>query len=123
MTMNTMNTSTQLRKVFTTAILGALAAGFAGLSAGAGMIESSVTVKYGDLNLSNPLGATALYSRIVAAAHQVCDSSNDLASQVRAHACLNKAISEAVTKVGHPGLIAVYIEKNRQPLPVTVAAR
>ncbi len=121
--MNSMNTSTRIRKVFATAILGALAAGFAGLSAGAGMIESSVTVKYGDLNLSNAVGAAALYSRIVAAARQVCDSPNDLASQASARACRNKAISEAVTKVGHPGLIAVYNAKNPQPLPVTVAAR
>ncbi len=122
--MNAINTSTPVRRLFAAAIFGALAAGFTGLSAAAdGNIERSVTVKFGDLNLSNPQGASALYSRIVAAAHQVCDAPVDLASMAKAKACLNKAISDAVTRVGHPNLIAVYDAKNPHPLPVTVAAR
>ena len=123
--MNTMTKSSELRRLFATAILGALAAGFAGVSAGADrMVERSVTVKYGDLNLSNPQGATTLYRRIVGAAHEVCDLPyDDLSSGAKARACVDKAISNAVTKVGHPELIAIYNAMNRQPLPVTVATR
>ena len=122
--MNTINTSTQLGKLVATAILSAFAAGFAGLSGASDAIaEQSVTVKYGDLNLSNQQGASALYRRIVLAAHQVCDSTQDLSAPAKAKACRDKAIADAVTKVGHPGLIAVYSANNRQPLPATVAAR
>jgi UrcA family protein len=122
--MNTTNTSTQLRRLVATAILGAFAAGFAGLSTAADtIVQKSVTVKYGDLNLSNPKGASALYSRIVSAAHEVCDMPEDFRYMSRALACRDKAIKEAVTKIGNPGLIAVYNSKNREPLPATVAAR
>jgi UrcA family protein len=86
----------------------------------------SQTVKYGDLILSNPEGAATLYRRIVAAANNVC-SSNDtdlrvLTSQVNLNGCIHKATMEAVTKVGHPELTAVYNSKNRHPLPITVAS-
>ena len=66
--MNRMTTSTQLRRLIATAILGALASGFAGVSAADDSDVRSKTVKYGDLNLSNPQGAAALYGRIVQAA-------------------------------------------------------
>jgi UrcA family protein len=122
--MNTMNSSSQLRRLVATAILGAFASGLAGFSAAAdGVIEQTVTVKYGDLNLSNPQGSAALYRRIVSAAHDVCDTTQDLSSLARAKVCRDKAISDAVTKVGHPGLIALYNANHRQPLPATVAAR
>ncbi len=122
--MNTTNTSAQFRKLVAIAIFGALATGLAGISAAAdNVITKSVTVKYGDLNLSNPQGATALYGRIVSAAHDVCDTPEDFRDMSQAHACRDKAIKDAVTKIGHPGLIAVYNSKNREPLPATVAAR
>jgi UrcA family protein len=123
--MNTITKSTDLRLFFATAILGALAAGFAMVSAAAdGMVVRSLTVKYGDLNLSNPEGATILYRRIVGAAHEVCDPpSSELSALSQTRACIDKAIADAVTKVGHPALVAIYNAKNRQPLPVTVAAR
>ena len=120
--MNTMTTSTQLRGLIATAILGALASGFAGVSAAADSGARSMTVKYGDLNLSNPQGAATLYRRIVQAAHAVCDSSDDSPWSLAAvHSCVNKAVTDAVTEVGQPQLIAVYNAKNRQPLPFTLA--
>jgi UrcA family protein len=116
--------STQGRRLVVTAVLGAFVAACAGLSAAAdGVFEHSVTVNYGDLNLSNPQGAKALYSRIVSAAHDVCDMSENLAQLARQKACRDKAIADAVTKVGSPALIAVYNAKNRQRLAVNVAAR
>jgi UrcA family protein len=120
--MNTMTTSTQLRGLIATAILGALASGFAGVSAAADSGARSTTVKYGDLNLSDPQGAATLYRRIVQAARAVCDSP-DISPWAMAavHDCVNKAVTDAVTKVGQPQLIAVYNAKNRQPLPFTLA--
>jgi UrcA family protein len=119
--MNT-TTSTCLHALVTSAILGALAAGFTGVSAAGDLTVRSITVKYGDLNLSNPQGAATLYSRIVRAANEVCGPPDDsLWFRSDARACLHKAIADAVTKVGHPQLIAVYNANNREPLPATVA--
>jgi UrcA family protein len=120
--MNTMTTSTQLRGLIAAAILGALASGFAGVSAAADSDVRSITVKYGDLNLSSPQGAATLYGRIAQAARAVCDSSDGSRWSVLAmHECVNKAIADAVTKVGQPQLIALYNAKNPRPLPFTLA--
>ena len=122
--MNTINTSKPLRGLLAAAVLSAIPAGFATVATAADFTDvRSVTVQYGDLNLSNPQGAAALYSRIVDAAHEVCDdSSSDLASRAFARQCVNKAIADAVTRVGHPELVAIYIEKTHRALPTTVAA-
>ena len=120
--MNRMTTSTQLRRLIATAILGALASGFAGVSAADDSDVRSKTVKYGDLNLSNPQGAAALYGRIVQAAYAVCDTADiGLWSRAAVHDCINKAVADAVTKVGEPRLIAVYNARNSRPLPITLA--
>ena len=122
--MNTIDTSKPLRGLLAAAVLSVVAGGFAAVATAADFMEvRSVTVQYGDLNLSNPQGAAALYSRIAWAAHEVCDpSSFDLASRASARMCVNKAIADAVTRVGHPELIAIYIEKTHRALPTTVAA-
>lgn len=107
------------------AVLFALSAGFVGLCARADQLEqASVTVKFGDLNLSSSQGATTLYRRIVAAAHEVCDiPSGSVGNRWAAKACLTKAIADAVTKVRSPELVAIYNAHNSEPLPVTVARR
>lgn len=113
-----------LRALVSAAIFGATALALAGVStADPAFGVRSTTIKYGDLNLSNPEGAKALYRRIVQASHDVCDSSDDVFSEVRAavKACRTKAIADAVTKVGHPNLIAVYNANNRTPLPIRMA--
>lgn len=122
--MNTKTASTHLRGLITAAILGALAAGFAGVStAGDGSEMRSETVNYSDLNLSSPQGAAALYRRITRAAHNVCDWGEDsLDLRANASDCVDKAIADAVTRVGHPQLIAVYNARHRRPLPVALAA-
>jgi UrcA family protein len=123
--MNTIITSKPLRGILVTAILGAASAGFATVATAADFTDArSVTVKFGDLNLSNPEGASALYSRIVRAAHEVCDlDSDDLATQQAARVCVDKAIADAVTKVGYPQLVDIYNAKTHRALPTTVAAR
>jgi UrcA family protein len=125
--MITMTLSTALRGLVTTAIVSALASSFAAVCAAADSSDPiNVIVKYGDLNVSNPQGAATLYRRVVAAADSVCGSyaidSRDLGSRARVNACVQKAIADAVTKVGQPELLAIYNAKNRQPLPIAVAA-
>jgi UrcA family protein len=126
--MNTITPFTRIRRLIATAIVGTLASSFAVVCAAADDIETvSVVVKFGDLNVSNPQGAATLYGRIAAAAYNVCGSynSNDVfhhGTRERVNACVHNAIADAVTRVGHPGLFAVYNAKNRQPLPITVAA-
>ena len=126
--MNNITPFTRIRRLIATAIVGAVASSFAVVCAAADDIETvSVVVKFGDLNVSNPQGAATLYGRIATAAHNVCGSaaSSDVfhhGSQARVDACVRKAIADAVTRVGQPELFAVYNTKNRQPLPITVAA-
>jgi UrcA family protein len=124
--MNTTTPSARLRGFIATAIFSALAASFAAVCTAADSSDTrSQTVKYGDLNVSNPEGAAALYQRIAAAANNVCRSfeldSRYIGSQRGLNACVHKAIADAVTKVGRPELFTVYNSKNRRPLPVTVA--
>ncbi len=69
----------------------------------------SVTVSYGDLDLSSPAGANALYRRIQAAAKQVCGYAGaDLTEQSIWKGCYRSAIAEAVSKVKNPLLTAVH---------------
>ena len=119
--------SSYFRGLIATAVFGALASSFAAVcTATDGTGFSSQTVKYGDLNISNAQGAAELYRRIVLAANDVCGSRDvdtmHLGARQRMDACVRKATADAVTRVGHPELIAVYNSKNRQPLPITVAS-
>jgi UrcA family protein len=121
-----MTTTSPLRALAATVIVGFLASSHSAVSQAADTETRSTVVKYGDLNLSNPQGAAALYRRISSAAQEVCNyfgADRDF-SGVRAavDACVHKAIMDAVTQVGHPELIAVYNAKNRDPLPITLAA-
>ena len=113
--MNTTTTPTNLRRVIATAIFSALASGGAADCTAAGTDAPQAIVKYGDLNIASPQGAAALYTRIRAAAEQVCRSFDRraLASKELKDTCIHKAIADAVTKVDHPALFAVYSAKNR----------
>jgi UrcA family protein len=120
--MNTNTASTHLRGLFAAAVLGTLAAGFAGVSAAADNSEvRSETVHYADLNLSSPQGAAALYRRIKWAAQDVCGWNDNLLEMQAAQPCVDKAIADAVTRVGRLELTAIYNAKHRQHL-VTFAA-
>jgi UrcA family protein len=108
-------TSTSLRSSLVAgAILGALALSFATVSSA----EESTTppqaiVKFGDLDISTPQGAIALYGRIRSAADRVCwpkYSSDNVTSQLN-NACMQQVIAEAVMEVNRPALSAVYEAK------------
>ena len=123
--MNTITTANPLRTLIAAAIFGAVASGFSVASVATDSIEAPhVVVKYGDLDVSNPQGAAALYRRIHSAAERVCPrlESHDLASAARSNACIHKAITDAVTAVNQPALVAEYNAKNTAPLPVMIAA-
>ena len=66
-------------------------------------------VSYADLDISKPAGAKVLYSRIVAAAHNVCALSGyrDLGSMQWMNKCTDRAIDKAVKDVGAPALSAL----------------
>lgn len=124
--MKTLITSTNLSPLITTAIFGALALSCGAISAAADSSDlPQVVVKFGDLNLSTQQGAAALYRRIAAAADEVCESysphSRDLLAQQRIRGCVQKAIADAVTRVGRPELFAIYNAKNHRPAPNMVA--
>jgi UrcA family protein len=125
--MKTLITFTNLPRLITATIFGALALGYGALSIAADNSDvPQAVVKFGDLNVSNPQGAATLYSRITVAAYEVCKSFDigprNLGSRARLDACVHKAIAGAVTKVGQPELFAIYSAKNHQARPIIVAA-
>jgi UrcA family protein len=115
--------STRVRGLIASAIFSALVSSFAAVSVAAdNSVVHQVVVKFGDLNLSNPQGAATLYSRIVAAAREVCKAPDDVGTRelmlpIGLRACRQKAIADGVTEVGQPELTAIYNAKNPQPLP------
>ena len=69
----------------------------------------SKRVSYADLDISKPAGAHLLYTRIVRAAHQVCEVDNprNLVMQSSVDLCVESAIYNAVRDVGAPALSAL----------------
>ena len=69
----------------------------------------SKKVSYADLDISKEAGAKVLYSRIVAAAKQVCQESGykDLGAMQRVNGCVDRAINNAVKQVDSPALSAL----------------
>lgn len=125
--MNTMRYSSRLLGLYAATIVCAVASSLTAVCAAADSSEfPSVVVKFADLNLSSPEGVTALYRRIHAAARDVCKS-YDFRSAASilpgsADPCVRKAIQDAVNKVGHPALLAMYNAKHPQRVPITVAS-
>jgi UrcA family protein len=121
--MNTLKTST-MSTLISAAIFGALSLSGSVMSIAAdASAPPQVIVKYEDLNLSNARGAAALFQRISAAAATVCRPQEDasLASVSRVQSCRRKAIADAVSKVGHAELFAVYDSKNHEQRPIVLA--
>jgi UrcA family protein len=117
-------TSAPCRTVLAGAILGALTASFATVSSAEEVASPpQVIVKFGDLNISTPQGAIALYERIRSAAGNVCGptyGSDNVAEQLN-KACVEKVIADAVVRVNRPSLSAVYEAKSGK-LPTFVLA-
>lgn len=123
--MHPITTSICLRRLIAIATFGALASSMSGVCTAANSTDApQSTVKYGDLDVSSPQGAVALYTRIRHAADMVCRplDDRDLASQRRMQSCIRNAITDAVTKVNEPALFAVYNAKNKKLQPIVLAA-
>jgi UrcA family protein len=123
-TMNTTTHPIRFRGLIVTVILSALAT----ICAAADTTDvPQVVVKFGDLSLSSPQGASKLYSRLAAAAQEVCKSfavdDRDLGARARVNACLHQAIAGAVTKVGRPELFAIYNAKNGTQLRTALVSQ
>lgn len=113
------------QRISVTVAFSALVLGFAAVCPAADSTdEPQATVKYADLNLSSPQGAASLYARIRVAADAVCRGldGHDPTSMTLFSRCVHKAIADAVTKVDHPTLYAVYNAKNKSPKSIMLAS-
>ena len=117
-------TSRSFRSVLATATLGAFACSLAAVCIAAEPGDPpQITVKFADLQVSNPEGAAALYARIQRAARLVCQSTDPRNYSSPTHdACLHDAIADAVAKVNCAALFNVYKAHNAQPMPIVLAA-
>jgi UrcA family protein len=72
-------------------------------------------VKYADLDVSGPAGATTLYKRLTAAARQVCSGLDGmrLDEKQRFHRCMAEATTNAVAAVGQPALTEMHLAQAR----------
>jgi UrcA family protein len=123
--MNSMTTTIRFRTVIATALFGAVASSVAVLPAVADGVDApEITVKYGDLNLSNPQGPAALYSRIQGAAKYVCWQFDGpgIQAALQYSACVDEAIVGAVTDVNSPALSAVYSAHAGKEVPTRLTS-
>jgi len=84
----------------------------------------SVTVRYGDLDLSRDDGARVMYRRLKSAVRRVCDVGQSLepARKVVAQRCAEKSLGEAVAKIDNANVTALYFANDaRAPGPRLVA--
>jgi UrcA family protein len=113
--MNPSTISTGLRGLIATAIFSLLGLGLCVVAAADPSAESR-TVKFADLNISNPSGAHVLYTRIRAAAQVVC-SYYFFATDTDKARCVRDVTADAVTRINQPALSAVYNANNRSSVP------
>lgn len=83
-----------------TAVPGAASAAGA---ADAATIQTSVTVRVSDIDLSTPAGARTFYRRVRDAAYRVCDAGWSVDRE-----CVNNAVAAAVSRVDRPLVTALH---------------
>ncbi len=102
MTMRIRGTGRVLGRVGLLAALGTVLGAHGVNSSAAEAEQRSMTVRYGDLNLSSRQGIDTLHRRIRWAAEIVCGGSDELRDPIRAvhyHACVSDATNRALEKV------------------------
>jgi UrcA family protein len=84
-----------------------------------------ITLRYELLAIDTDQGALQLLKRIEAASGRVCArlDHGSLASRRNAQACSVKLTADAVSKVRHPLLLAVYSSKSRVAPPVVALTK
>jgi UrcA family protein len=118
--MNTMTNTQVFRRSSATALCGVIASSFAALPAASDSFAPlTVRVKFGDLDVSRPQDAAVLYDRIRGAAEKVCSpyEAGGFAAKMHLDACINEAISKAVTTVDVPALSRVHSARMGTTLP------
>lgn len=86
-----------------TAVPGAASAAGAAGAADAATIQTSVTVRVSDIDLSTPAGARTFYRRVRDAAYRVCDAGWSVDRE-----CVNNAVAAAVSRVDRPLVTALH---------------
>ena len=79
-----------------------------------GAVQKTV-VSYSGLDLDSPAGARILYSRLLLAAHAVCDDSQSVIRPRTPNSCMRKALGDAVTTVNRPLLTQLYVAHYHSP--------
>lgn len=76
-----------------------------------------MTVSLRDIDFQNPVQVRGAYNRLVAAAHNVCDSqTGDIVIQAEDKACEQEAVRDALNDLQQPALFRVA-ERNRTKAP------
>jgi UrcA family protein len=90
------------------AALGLFTASAPAQTAGADGDTVQVTVKYGDLDLSSPAGASEMLRRIHTAATRICGPapSDRLSFQRQYDECVRETVNRAVINLGNPSIVA-----------------
>jgi UrcA family protein len=114
----------RLISLIATALFGVFSSSFAVPATADSFEPLKETVKFGDLDISRPKGATVLYSRIRTAAEKVCSpyDRRGLSTKMHLNACIKKAVADAVTAVNAPALSAAHIAKRGESLPPQLAS-
>ena len=115
------STTSRLRGLIATGIFGFLGPGLCVVAAADPSAESR-TVKFADLDISNPSGAHVLYRRIRAAAQVVC-SYYFFATDTDKARCVRDATADAVTKINQPALSDVYNANNKTSAPIGLVSQ
>ena len=118
--------ATGLRRLSAAVLCGVMASNFAAPPAAEAedFAALKVKVKFSDLDVTHPQGATVLYRRIKAAAETVCSPywATGFAARANVYDCVRSAIAEAVTAVDQPALSQVYGAKTHMPLTLRSAS-
>lgn len=92
-----------------TIALAAPALGIAAPAQSAADVQT-ISVSYGDINISTPAGHAVLVARVKQAAESICGQRPvtllDVAANQRFNACMSKAVNAAMAKVPAPAMVA-----------------
>jgi UrcA family protein len=108
------------------AILGAtLMLGLTATASATDLVGPDIAVQYESVIIESERGAAQLLKRIEAAAGRVCArlDHGSLTSRKNVQACSHKLTADAVRKVNHPMLLAVYTSGGGVSPPVASVAK
>jgi len=122
--MTHVNTAFSLRRILAPALLLAIATAAMPASADVPNATQSLTVSYGDLDVTHEAGIKVLYGRIQSAAHNVCQPLSTLPGLKKTafDKCVSDAASNAVRTIGQPALTSLYEQKTGVLLPTRLAS-